>query len=59
MYRKSAMPRERLFISASYIVYKTRSSLEPNSVNMLVCMLAFVIRRHLSEKALGQFTVFN
>jgi len=38
MYRKSAVPSERLFSSAGYIVNKMRSSLEANIVNMLVCL---------------------
>jgi len=38
MYQKSAVPCEQLFSSTGYIVNKTRSSLEPNSVNMLVCL---------------------
>jgi len=50
MYQKSA----GLFISAGYIVTKTRSLLEANTVNMLVCL-----RRHLSGKTHVLFTVFN
>jgi len=38
---------------AGYIVNKTRSSLEANTVN------ACVIRRHLSEKTLVLCTVFK
>jgi len=39
MYRKSAVPYERLCSSAGYIVNKTRSSLEQNSllITMVVC----------------------
>ena len=33
MYQKSAVPCEQLFSSAGYIVNKTHSSLEPNTVN--------------------------
>ena len=39
MSRKSAVPFERLFSSAGYIVNKMRSSLTPNTANMLVCLL--------------------
>jgi len=37
MYRKSAIPLERLFSSAGYIVNKTRSLHDVNTVNLLVC----------------------
>jgi len=42
MYWKSAVRCERLFSSAGYIVNKTRSSLEANTVNMLMCFLSSV-----------------
>jgi len=44
MYRKSKVPCKRLFSSASNIVNKMRSSLEPNTVNML-----HVLRGWLSD----------
>ena len=38
----------------------TRSSLEANTVNMLLCLHSLlVIRQHLSEKTLVLFTVIN
>jgi len=43
MYQKPAVPCERLFSSAGYIVNKTHSSLDANAVNMLVCLLSVVI----------------
>jgi len=36
MYRKSAVPSERLF-SSDYIVNKTRSSLDANAVKVCSC----------------------
>jgi len=36
MYQKSAVPCTQLFRSAGYIVNKTRSLLELNTLNMLV-----------------------
>ena len=61
MYRKSAVPCEWLFSSAGYIVNKMRSSLEPITVNKLVCLHSWlmVIRRHLSKKTLVLFTVLK
>jgi len=38
MYQKSTVPCEQLFNSVGYIVNETRSSLESNTVNMLVCL---------------------
>jgi len=38
----TSVPCERLFSSAGYIVNKTRSSLEPNTVNMLVCLRSWL-----------------
>jgi len=38
MYRKSEVQCERLFSSSGYIVNKTRSSLEANTVNMFMCL---------------------
>jgi len=37
LYGKSAVPCEQLFSSAGYIVNKTCSSLETNTLDMLVC----------------------
>jgi len=37
MYQNSAVQCEQLFCSAGYIVNKMRSSLEANTVNMLMC----------------------
>jgi len=37
MYRKSAVPCERLFISSGYIVNKSRLQLDTNNVHILVC----------------------
>jgi len=47
-----AVQRERLFSSAGYIVSKTHTSLESNTINMLVCLPWLAIWRHLSEKML-------
>lgn len=38
----TSVPCERLFSSAGYIVNKTRSSLEPNNVNTLVCLRSWL-----------------
>ena len=38
----TSTPCERLFSSAARIVNKTRSSLEPNTVNMLVCLRSWL-----------------
>jgi len=40
MYRKSAVPYEHLLSSAGYVVDRTRSSFEQNTVDtcMLVCL---------------------
>lgn len=38
----TSVPCERLFSSAGYIVNKTRSSLEPDTVNMLVCLRSWL-----------------
>ena len=38
----TSVPCERSFSSAGYIVNKTRSSLEPNTVNMLVCLRSWL-----------------
>jgi len=38
----TSVPCERLFSSAGYIVNKTRSSLEPNTVNTLVCLRSWL-----------------
>ena len=38
----TSVPCEHLFSSAGYIVNKTRSSLEPNTVNMLVCLRSWL-----------------
>ena len=38
----TSVPCERLFSSAGYIVNKTRSSLEPNTVNMLVYLRSWL-----------------
>jgi len=60
MYQKSAVQFERLFSSSGYIVNKKRSSLDANTINMLVCLLIQLnIPRHLSEKTFVIFTVFN
>jgi len=37
MYLEPAVQRDQLFSSAGYIVNKRRSSLDSNTVNMLVC----------------------
>jgi len=42
MHQNSAMPCERLFSSSGYIVNKTCSSLEPNTVNMLVSLRSWL-----------------
>jgi len=42
MYQKSAIPCERLFSSAGYIVNKTHSSPEANAVNMLMCLRSWL-----------------
>jgi len=45
MYRKSAVPYERLFSSAGYIVNKMHSSLEPNTIpNMFVCIVGYLMK---------------
>jgi len=59
MYRKSAVPYERLFSSAGYIVNKMRSSFESNCYAHVGLLALLVIRRHLSQKTLVLFTVFN
>jgi len=41
MYRKSTVQGERLFSSAGYIFNKTCSSLEANTVSMLVCLCSW------------------
>ena len=56
MCRESAIQCEQLFSSAGNIVNKTCSAIEANAVNMLAQL---VVRRHLSEKTLLLFTVFN
>ena len=38
----TSVPCERLFSLAGYIVNKTRSSLEPNNVNKLVCLRSWL-----------------
>jgi len=42
MYRKSAIPCERLISSAGYPDNKTRSSLEANTINMLMCLQSWL-----------------
>jgi len=42
MYWKAAVPCELLFSSADYTVNKTHSSLEANTVNMLVCLRSWL-----------------
>ena len=61
MYQKAAVPCELLFSSADYIVNKTRSSLEANTVNtMYTRMLAkLVVLRHLNDKMSVLFIAFN
>jgi len=59
MYQKSAVPCERLFSSAGNTFNKTRSSLEANTVNMLVCLRSWLSVDILSEKTLVLFTVLT
>jgi len=53
------VPCEWLFSSVGYIANKTRSSLDANAVNMLVCLQSVVIPRRLSEKTRVLFTVLT
>ena len=59
MYRKSAVQCEWLFSCAGYIVIKTHSSHEVNTVNMLVRFSFWLSVDILSEKTLVPSTAFN
>jgi len=48
-----------IFSFAGYIVNKTHSSLEPNTVTCAHVQAQLVGRRHLSEKMFVLFPVFN
>jgi len=61
MDRKSAVPCERLFRSGVYIVNKMRSSLEANTVIMLVCLRSWLFVDIWARKRVSRmlFTIFN